>query len=261
MKTKLTFICAMMAFVINAYADGIIVIEGKFHNKNIYVQNSFAESGVGFCVYEIIVNGKVTSDPVNSSAFEIDLRSQLISPGTNVIVQIKHKKGCAPKVLNPDALKPAPTFETSFIKIDQEGVLKWNTKKENGSLPYIIEQFKWNKWVAVGEVQGAGSPDDNQYSYKADLTSGENRFRVKQMGNNKKTRLSEETKVFAKLPKINFEFNGNQIVFDGETHYEMYDKYGNIVKKGYGNTIDCKNLEKGIHYINYDNSTTEIQVK
>jgi hypothetical protein len=243
--------------------NGVIVLEGKYQNKNLYVQNSMASSGAGFCVFEILINGQTTTDPVNSSAFEIDFRSQMIEPGSHVVVQIKHKPGCTPKILNPDVLKPMPTFETLTIKVNQEGVINWTTKNETGSLPYVIEQYKWNKWVAVGEIDGKGKKDENSYAYKVPLISGENKFRVKQVGTNRKPRYSSETKLFAKAPKVNFTYNKStrDINFDSDTSYEVYDKYGNLVKKGYGNLVNCANLEKSVHYLNFDNETVEINLK
>jgi len=49
---------------------GVIVLEGNYQGKNLYVQNPFAGSGVGFCVSEVIINGEVSTDEINSSAFE-----------------------------------------------------------------------------------------------------------------------------------------------------------------------------------------------
>ncbi len=42
-----------------------------------------------------------------------------------------------------------------------------------------------------------------------------------------------------------------------ETMYEIYDQYGNIVKKGYGSKIDVSNLPKGGYFLNYDNKMGE----
>jgi hypothetical protein len=38
-----------------------------------------------------------------------------------------------------------------------------------------------------------------------------------------------------------------------ETRYEIYDAYGNIVKKGVGSSVNCENLLRGVYYINFDN--------
>ncbi|MDQ3192257.1 MAG: hypothetical protein M3Q58_11755 [Bacteroidota bacterium] len=259
----LLFISTNFAGITTTTSKGVIVIEGKYQNKNLYIQNSFATSGVGFCIYEVTINGKVSTDAINSSAFEIDFHQQLIEAGTDVIVEIKHKEGCTPKVLNPDVLKPTPTFETTSIKINQDGIVNWTTTNETGSLPYHIEQFKWNKWVTVGEVQGKGTPSENNYSFKTALVSGENKFRVKQIGNNNKPKYSGEAKLRAKMSQINYTYSksSKEISFDDETSYEVYDRFGNLVKKGFGKSIDCSNLEKAAYYLNYDSSTVEISLK
>ena len=51
---------------------GMIVLEGKYMGKNIFVKNPFGGAGVGFCVFEVTVNGNLSPDEVNQSAFEID---------------------------------------------------------------------------------------------------------------------------------------------------------------------------------------------
>jgi len=49
-------------FVVNQAKSGVLVVEGKFQNKNIYVQNAYGGSGVGFCAVEVKVNGHITTD-------------------------------------------------------------------------------------------------------------------------------------------------------------------------------------------------------
>lgn len=249
----------LLIFPLACLSNNALVIEGKYQNKNLYVQNAFASSGVGFCVYEVRVNGEVTTDELNSSAFEIDLAQRNLKPGDNVSITIKHKDGCTPKILNPDALKPTPTFETIDINVNSNGLLTWKTKGEIGSLPYIVEQYKWNKWVSVGEVQGKGTPDENEYSFNIALISGENKFRVKQIGLNKKPRYSKEAsfKNIRAAISFNYDKNKQSLVFTDNTDYEIYDRFGNLVKKGFGKNVDISNLENSIHYLNFDNQTTQ----
>jgi len=125
---------------------GIIVLEGYYQNQNIYVQNSFSSSGVGFCTYEVTINGEVSTDEINSNAFEIDLVPHQIKIGAPVEIRIKYKDdGCFPTVLNPSALKPNPTFETIDVNVDNKGILKWTTINEKTShfkiSPCLSERF------------------------------------------------------------------------------------------------------------------------
>ena len=50
----------------------------------------------------------------------------------------------------------------------------------------------------------------------------------------------------------------NNLEFSNETLYEIYDTYGNLVKKGFGKAIDIVNLKKGLYYVNYDSSTGDV---
>ena len=101
-----------LAISVSPAFAGNIVLEGNYQGKNLYVKNTFAGVGVGFCVFEVTVNGSVTTDEWNSSAFEIDLSIHDLDPGDQVVVVIKHKDDCAlPKVLNPEEIGRASCRE------------------------------------------------------------------------------------------------------------------------------------------------------
>lgn len=262
MKKIITSVVFALLTIATASA-GVIVLEGHYQGKNLYVQNPFAGAGVGFCVFEVTVNGEVTTDEINSSAFEIDFANFQFQLGTPLIVKIKHKDDCKPKVLNPEVLKPKSTFDIVSMNATKEGDFKWKSSNETGKLTYIVEQFRWNKWVKVGEVEGIGTAGENDYTFKVDPHSGENQIRVKQVDYSGKPRYSQSVKFMSAAEKITFSpiKVATDIKFTAETLFEIFDSYGNIVKKGYGNTVDVSNLSKGIYYINYDNSTGETFVK
>jgi len=243
---------------------GNIVLEGNYQGKNLYVRNPFAGSGVGFCVYEVTVNGNVTTDEVNSSAFEIDFSNFDLDVGDKVVVIIKHKNDCGPKVLNPEVLRPKSTFQVIDIEIDDSGVLKWNTKGETGVLDFIIEQYRWNKWIYVGEEEGKGiTGKPNSYQFQITPHSGTNKFRVKQVDYTGVPQYSPEVTFESGSPAVTHnptKFT-ESIVFSSETMFEVYDIHGNIVKKGFGGNIDGTNLKKGLYYLNYDNTTVEVMKK
>jgi hypothetical protein len=259
MKNLLT-LAVLVTFTLKVNS-ATLVVEGKYQNKNVFVQNAFNSNGVGFCAQEIKVNGKITTDETNSSAFEIDLASLQLKYGENVTIEIVHKDGCTPKVLNMEDLKPKPTFEVLAMNISPAGLLTWTTKNEAGSLPYIVEQFKWNKWIPIGEVDGFGSPETHNYTFQVTMHSGENKYRVKQKGLNSFSKYSQEVSVKSAKNKPSFAIaRGNAgIDFNDETGYEVYDAYGVVVKKGFGKQIKTDNLPKGQYYLCYDNTMTEFK--
>jgi hypothetical protein len=257
MKFILTFL--ILSFL-STFSYGALSIEGSYQGKNLYVQNPMDDDGFGYCATKVTVNGDIMPGGTSMGAFEIDFSIFNIAIGEPVFIVIEHNDGCKPKILNPEVLLPRSTFKVTSIEVSSNGLLTWKTTDEHGKLPYIIEQYRWNKWVSIGEVQGKGNVGVNSYEFQASPHSGENKIRVIQVDHSGAKRTSSEVKfvsslaVVTKSPTkvkniINFSSNGVPV----ETRYEIFDAYGSIVKKGVGNSVNCENLIKGIYYINYDN--------
>jgi len=52
-------------------------------------------------VYSVTVNGVLTANNIEESAFEIDLVSLNFKEGDLLVIRIFHKADCLPKILNP----------------------------------------------------------------------------------------------------------------------------------------------------------------
>lgn len=243
---------------------GVIVLEGNYQGKNLFIQNPFSEAGVGFCVFEVTVNDQIATDEINSSAFEVDMGNFGLNISDKVVVKIKHKDGCSPVVLNPEVLKPKSTFDIVKQSIGTDGTYTWTTANETGELPYIVEQKRWNKWVKVGEVMGTGKPGEHTYTFKVTPHSGENTFRVKQVDLTKRARFSESVEYAdASVTPVTWgpQKVKEEIVFSRPTLFEVYDQYGNIVKRGFSDKLEVASLKKDLYYLNYDNKTGETFIK
>jgi len=251
---RLIFTFTLLIICLSASWAGEMVIKGTYQGENLYVKNPFAASGVGFCVYEVTVNGATTTDEINSSAFEVDLSVYGFSVGDDVTVAIRYKDDCLPKVLNADVLSARATFAIQNIKVDGDKI-NWTTTNEAGKLPYVVEQFRWNKWIKVGEIEGKGVKAASSYSLPIRLHAGENRFRIKQTDAKNRSKYSSEITTVSNQPAVTFtpERVDDLITFSAPTMYEIYDEYGGIVFKGYGKTVKTTGLQKGRYYINYDN--------
>ncbi|MBL1279909.1 MAG: T9SS type A sorting domain-containing protein [Fluviicola sp.] len=254
------FILLIMFFSINAVAFGALSVEGTYQGKNLYVQNPMDDEGFGYCATKVTVNGDIMPGGTSMGAFEIDFSLFNIAIGEPVFIVIEHNDGCKPKILNPEVLLPRSTYNVESMSISDDGKLTWKTSGEQGKLPFIIEQYRWNKWVTIGEVQGKGSGASNSYEFTVTPHSGENTIRIAQIDHSGTKRPSKEVKfessapVVTKTPtkvknEIKFIANGKP----AETRYEIYDAYGNIVKKGVGSSVNCSNLLRGVYYINFDN--------
>ena len=257
MKRLILFVVASLMSI---SALAALSVEGTYQGKNLYVQNPMDDEGFGYCATKVTVNGDIMPGGTSVGAFEIDFSLFNIEIGEPVFIVIEHNDGCKPKILNPEVLLPRSTFKINSIEIDNKGNLTWTTSGEQGKLPFEIEQYRWNKWVTVGEVDGKGAGSVNKYQFAVTPHSGENTVRVTQSDHSGTKRSSKEVKFTSSTPavtksptkvknEIKFLANGAPI----ETRYEIYDAYGNIVKKGVGSTVNCANLLRGVYYINFDN--------
>ncbi len=260
MKYVILFTLFLSCFFVNSSAFGALSISGTYQGKNLYIQNPIDDEGFGYCATKVTVNGDIMPGGTGSGAFEIDFGIFNIALGEPLFIVIEHHEGCKPKILNPEVLLPRSTFDVVSIAVSPEGLLTWETTNENGKLPYIIEQYRWNKWVNVGEIDGEGSKGKNKYQFKVAPHSGENVIRVVQVDHSGGKRASQQVKFTSSVPsivkspaivkdEIKFTAGSKEV----ETRYEIYDAYGNIVKKGVASSVNCSNLLKGVYYINFDN--------
>lgn len=273
MELKRSFICAaLLVFAtigLNTKALADSSVEGQYQGRSIYVQSPESHDGFGYCVTRVSVNGKSISSDIFASAFQVSFEEFDLELGDPVMILFEHDKGCKPKLLNPEVLLPNSTFVINEMSCKSNGALSWSTTDESGKLVYSIEQYRWNKWVTIGEVNGSGTPDLNKYLFLAIPHSGENRLRIAQDDNSGKKRISEEITFEASEvnePELNAIKKDEILEFiDGKnrvkTKYEIFDLYGNIVKKGYNSVVDYSNLKSGVYNVNYDNKTDRIIVK
>lgn len=261
MKKAIVFF--LLLFAANVLcAQEKTILEGIYQGKNIFVQNPVKNSGTGFCVDSVSVNGIVQKEKIQSSAFEIDFPSFKLKPGDTIKVVLYHSGNCMPKVLNPYVGGyPRCTFKETWI--DSAAVFHFVTCEENGTATYTVQQFRWNKWVKIGELTSAANVDPQEYTFdvKPFLFKGENKFRaVLPYSKN----ISATASYTADVPELIVDATSwcNVIAFSGETMWELYDVSGNIVKKGFGTQLDYTGLaSRRPYYLNYANTTKKIKLK
>ncbi len=263
----ITLLLCFTALVANAQSETILFLEGNYQGKNLFVQNPFRSNNVGFCTIKVLVNDNTTTDEISSSAYEIDLSLHKLNVGDPVVIKIVHHLDCTPKVLNGEVLRPKSTFDVVSLDVDAKGKMSFKTTNEQGKLTYTIEQYIWNKWVPVGEVDGEGTSGEHTYEFQLTPHSGENKVRFKQVDYTNKARYSQpktfsdpsikEVDFTPKKVKDEIKFIESGTTTSVKTRYEIFDSYGNVVKKGYADVIDCSSLKAGAYYINFDSKDSQ----
>lgn len=233
-----------------------ITIEGQYNGENLYVLNSSGGVG-GFCVTGVNVNGNKTNDAINSSSFEIDLSQLNLNIGQALTIEIFHKANCIPDVINPDAIRYQNNFTFKMIDANRKGMLTWVIVGNPGNDNFIVQQYRWDKWVNVAEVKVADSVSFGKYSYEIYPHFGQNLLRVIQTDKFGNTVYSDEEKyrtivkeIFLESAKVN-----DELEFTAETMYEIYNSDGELLKSGVDSDVDLSGLEQGEYWVNYDNKT------
>lgn len=258
---KKASILIILFLIITGIKAQEIVISGNYFGKNLYILNpSVNESS--FCIDQVLVNGKATTDEINANSFEIDFAAANIEAGAAVVVTIKHKQNCTPKIINPEVLKQQGSFSFASAKLDKTGKLIWTIKGNVGEGLFIIEQNKWQKWVDVGDAT-TEIPANGIFTFTPKPHSGPNVFRIRKADSKGLQVYSKEVKFISKVAEVmlNTPKVTNELTFSAETAYEIYDDKGNFIQDGSGQKVDVTNLTKGKYWVNYDNKSENFTKK
>ena len=236
-----------------------IKLTGNYYNENLYIDNPSV--GAGFCVTQVLVNGKKGPLELSSNTFEIDLSLFQLQEGDAVAISITHQEGCEPIVLNPKALIPKCSNQIFAARFDKKNSeVQWSGVKENCNLPYYVEQYKWDKWFELGKVDGKASADTNKYNFKVALHSDANLFRVRQVTPRGEEIVSADIKARSIVKEITIllDKEGNNILFSLETNFEIYNQKSELLKSGKASSIDITDLKKDVYIVCYDNSIVQV---
>lgn len=145
------------------------------------------------------------------------------------------------------------------LEVDKEGTIFWTAMNEGDTKSFYVEQFRWGKWIKIGQVNTSFGESNKKHYYSIQIVthSGKNRIRVVQ-GNIQG--VYKEIEFNSNIPKVKFTLDKEkkEILFSSETLFEILNASGTVVKRGLSNLISCDDLPKAKYILNYDNSTTKL---
>ena len=194
----------------------------------------------------------MTADQVNSHAFEIDLRSHGIALGKGVAIRLLHRPGCAPRILNPEVITPSPGFELVEFVANPNGEVSWVTSEERGRMPFVLQQFKWGKWVDAVRIDGLGGPGKRHYHVQFKPVRGENILRLTHLAADGALEVKGEARFTSNAPAVTFDYDHKTqtIAFSEETQYEVVNAFGTVVLQGHGTDVILSYLARGEYIVN-----------
>src|ERR1043166_2407890 len=157
-----------------------------------------------------------------------------------------------------------PDMNMSKLRLDTvAGILYWYVVREKEKQEYKVEEMRWGKFYAIGKTSEPLkiSNDTFYYSMQVPYDSGLYYLRVMSVDEYGLFK-GRSMDVPVERPVVpTFVCKGPVFEFDRAGRYEVVDKYGTVVKKGYSATILRTDLPEGVYYLNYGNMTTEFIIK
>ncbi len=257
-KGYLWVLCAWLTCTsLSLMGQKSLELGGLYQGENLLVVNEPSADGVGFCCYEVRVNGMLTADAVNSHAFEIDLGTLGLPLGKGVSIRLKHRSGCIPRVLNPEVIQPTPGFQLVSFEAAKSGEVSWTTVDEHGRMPFVLQQFKWGKWVDVVRLDGRGGPEEQIYSTTVQPVRGENLLRLTHLAPDGTLAVKGEARFEGDVPELTMEYDPKRqmLSFSGPTQYELVDEFGTVVLRGVGSEATLRYLARGEYFVNFGAGT------
>lgn len=252
-------VCAVAP--VNGWSQQYVELGGLYQGENLLVVNEPSADGVGFCCYEVRVNGMLTSDQVNSHAFEVDLTALGLPLGKGLSVRLTHRNGCAPRVLNPEVIQPSPGFQLVAFEAVSSGEVTWTTREEHGRMPFVLQQFKWGKWVDVVRLDGKGGPEERVYVTAVQPVQGENLLRLTHLAPDGTLEVKGEARFEGDVPEVAMEYEQKSQVlkFSRPTQYELVNEFGTVVLRGVGSEATLRYLSRGEYFVNFGARTSSLK--
>lgn len=120
-------------------------------------------------------------------------------------------------------------------------------------MPFVLQQFKWGKWVDVVRVDGRGGPGERQYSAVMVPIPGENILRLTHLAPDGTLQVKGEARFSAEVPSVEFNYIQKQqkIEFSKRTQFEIVDAFGTVVLRGNGEQAVLRYLARGEYFVNF----------
>jgi hypothetical protein len=219
----------------------------------------FSSTGINdSCKRIIVINNTQLPDTFGDTGY-LDPSQLRINKGDSITIKITST--CS--AIHTSLLNTYPHYhhytglKPAIVSADTSGKIAWLHDPYHDSAYYTVQVFRWNKWVTLNKINADTSNGLNKYETKINLHSGENKIQVNYWSPKKNYPVSsaliyiqtpeKEICNYLKSPK-------DTIYFEQETSYEIYDQYGELIKRGTGKFIDISDLKRQMfYYINYDN--------
>lgn len=249
---------------------GEILIAGIYQGKNLFIQNPFSPDNKTYCASEVYVNDEKTMSNIKLGAFEIDLSGLEIDDP--VTIRITHKDGCAPKLINPQAIRPSGNFQIADVRASGN-TISWSSSGETTAFAYYIESLVNGNWIVLRKINAKGQAK-TPYAVTIAEPDAASKYRIK--AQNSDTHQMFYSRVFSQIAEaaviemdtveqkpVTFvpKSPKTHLTLSRESEYEILDAGKKTIAKGKGVVVSIARLKTGTYYLKTGNQPPQKFVK
>lgn len=138
------------------------------------------------------------------------------------------------------------------LSFDKSGQIKWTTINEKANAKFDVEEWRWAKWVIIGQINGTGN-GNYSCSFLADTTCRIYQVRI--------TSGQYHSASINYPNPIKIDISGScskQVIrFHHMTKFEVWDKYENKILSGCDSILIFSDFKKGNYHLNVGDKLTQ----
>ncbi len=250
------FFLPLIAPAGNGFVADTLEYKGVNYQRKLFFNNPSPDTG-GFSIQQILVNGDTVREELRSNTVTLHLDRVPLEREDSLRIHVVFLEGYMPHLVNPEGLLPPNDFIFTYMRVRNENLI-WRVAGVIGYRPFVVEQYRWERWVDIEEVPVYDSLAGGTYEYNLRPHYGANRYRVIKVNALGQTVVSREQSVRAynvPQPEMVSTWVRERLEFTEVTRYEIYDMDWNLIKKGRDRYINVSDLPRGRYRINYCNTT------
>ena len=264
------WIAACAVLMAGSVQAGEILIAGIYQGKNLFVQNPFSPDNKTYCTNEVYVNDEKIMSSIKLGAFEIDLSG--LEVDDPVTIRITHKDGCAPKLINPQVIRPSGNFQITEV-LASGNTISWVSSGETAAFVYYVESLVNGNWIVLRKMNAKGQPKTpyavtvaepdatNKYRIKAQDTETHHMFYSRVFGQRAEVAVAEPDTADYKPITFIPTNPKTRLMLSREAEYEILDARKKTVAKGKGLVVSIARLKAGTYYLKTDGQPLQKFVK
>lgn len=246
---------ADVSYTINQKEEAIMLLKGINFNKTLFIENAYNFDEDEYEISKITINNKPIQIETNNLQIALNLANYNIKLSDSIKIAIYHKNNLPIRVLNKQVLTTEKALELIISKVEFN-TIEWTTKNQDiTDGVFYIERYANQEWVIINELSNFINQTSDKKIIPIKHQNGQNIYRIRYKDLKNYHFYSEYFTYYHNGREVEFydTDESKKVKLTSPAFFEIYNKSGDILLKGFGKNIDISKLKPDVYYIIFDN--------